>query len=593
MQLTRTRAFFLVLLISLSSAFVVSVGVRAIPAPSRSSTIEPGSQTTPCTYDNYQDSGKFIGRNCQTGKNDFSESTALALWNDENTSGIARFWEGGTWNVGGGFTINNLSGVTDWGVYGQTIFQTTTASSVVVAVGNQNANDANYHAFNYTIHDITFDGGGLATTACFSITTTLNVYVNHVIFQNCFELGTGCFRLTNWNANQIISKGVYVENSQFIQCKITLSGAVNGYLRNSAFIGQTPSDTQNFLVDFSKGDIVPTKVNNLGNFCFCGNTISGWTVKGIFGGFQAISNDTIAQNTVRDAPTFIATTDTAGGIYFEGLKVTDNYYSSATGGIAIGYGHSIILASNIVSFDTSPASFSTVITIEESQDHSVNMVPKNVQILNNEIYKWGGIGMDLGFKDGTVLGNEIYDVNQFGASFDSDPGILIQANLTNTVIASNSIISDVNSGPGQSRPITYLTAAKNVTVIGNYLFYQNFGCAQGAGIKFSVTADPTFQAYNNNCFNPFGKITNDFISGFVGLCGTGTTPVASTNYQVCGMPISMSTTGGTGVSITIFDPGGNTLQSGIHELNATYLPIGYKVNFGGFSVNPTVVVFGA
>src|SRR5207245_342319 len=95
--------------------------ILALPAPGRSSIVTPGGQTTPCSYDNYQDSGKFVGRNCQTGDNQFLETTANALLVDENVSNIARFWEPGFWLFGNvlSWEVNNVANVSDWGVYGR------------------------------------------------------------------------------------------------------------------------------------------------------------------------------------------------------------------------------------------------------------------------------------------------------------------------------------------------------------------------------------------------------------------------------------------------------------------------------------------
>ena len=43
-----------------------------------------------------------------------------------------------------------------------------------------------------------------------------------------------------------------------------LTGTIGGYLRNSVFTGTTPGLAGQALFDFSKGDIIPTRTNNLG-----------------------------------------------------------------------------------------------------------------------------------------------------------------------------------------------------------------------------------------------------------------------------------------------------------------------------------------
>jgi len=95
--------------------------------------------------------------------------------------------------------------------------------------------------------------------------------------------------------------------------------------------------------------------------------------------------------------------------------------------------------------------------------------------------------------------------------------------------------------------------------------------------------------------NPINKITNflnttnNTISFYE---GTTSTVVASTNYLIEGCDIIITSTGGTGVSITLKDNANNTVASGLATLSAVSLPMGYKVNFGAFSGAPTVTVFG-
>jgi hypothetical protein len=597
-----SMAIVLVLCSSLAVGVPIWNIAHALSADTRNSIIPPGGETTPCTWDNFQDSGKFLGRNCQTGDITYKESSAGQLFVDENQSNIVRFWESGTWNFcaptgfcapNGGISDNNVVGVSDYGIYGSTIFACSNPSCVAYSVGNQNANDAIYHADNITLHDVTIDGGGLTTSACLSITTALNVFVSHVILQNCLELATGCLRLTNWNSNQIISKNIWLDHVSGVRCKITLSGANNGALDHSTFTGMPPADTVNVLVDFSKGDIPPTASNNLGQFCFCFNTIAGWTVKGIFAGFQAISNDTIGWNTISGAAGFMTTVDTAGAVYFNGLDVEGNYYSQSTGSMLFQYGNFLTIMNNHWTVDSTPANGATGLSVSPDASSLANQPgqPNHVAILDNTIRKWGGIGMELNFTNGIVEGNQVYNGNQANGNANSNAGILIDKGDKNVLISGNDIVSDVNSGAGQSRPVNYAGAAKNITLSQNFFFYQAFGGAQGAGIFFSVTADPTFRAFDNYGFNPLGKITTPFINGAsMGMCGNAAAPNASTDYKVCGTPIEITSTGGTGVSITIKDQSGNTVASGLATLTAQYLPIAFQLNFGAFSVAPTVTV---
>jgi hypothetical protein len=86
-----------------------------------------------------------------------------------------------------------------------------------------------------------------------------------------------------------------------------------------------------------------------------------------------------------------------------------------------------------------------------------------------------------------------------------------------------------------------------------------------------------------------GKITNPFSAGGrIGAAGTSASPSASTTYQVEGTRLMVSASGGTRVSITIADSSGNTIASGLSSY-VGLLPHQFSINFGAFSVAPTVV----
>jgi hypothetical protein len=101
--------------------------------------------------------------------------------------------------------------------------------------------------------------------------------------------------------------------------------------------------------------------------------------------------------------------------------------------------------------------------------------------------------------------------------------------------------------------------------------------------------------------NPRGLMTTPitaFYSGnALGLLGTINSWNANTNYTIADVPMAITVTGGTGVSINIYDPEGYDgpgvlVASGLTTLNRMYLPIGYKINLGNFTVAPTVIVEG-
>jgi len=577
----------------------------AIPAPGRNSIVTPGGQTTPCTYDNYQDSGKFLGRDCATGDNKFSESSAGQLVVDENQSNILRFWEAGTWNfcapVGfcapnGGVKDNNVANITDTGIYGKTIFTCTNPACVVYSTGNQNAVDTIYHAQNITLYNVVLDGGQISDSVCLDGSDTLNLYVYRVAMQNCYNLASGGLRITNWNTNQLQNRNIFIRDISTFNVKIGLTGTQNGYLRDSVLTGMPPANINNYLVDMSKADFQPSISNNLGQFCFCNNIISGWTKRGIFGGFQAISNDSISGNTIVNAPGFATTTDTGFATYCNGLDIANNWFSQGSGSILFNYCNFVTIINNHWTIDNNPSQLATAISISPDASAIANQPgqPNHFNIQDNSIRKWGGISMELNFTNGLVEGNQIYDGNQGNGNPTSNAGILIDKGLRNVLIDGNGVISDVNSGVGQSRPINY-EGAKNITISNNFLFYQNLGGAQAGGIFFGVAADKTVDVTGNTGYNPVGKLTNFIVSGGIGICGTGTTVSNGVTYTVCGTPIVWSCTGGTVTAIVEKDFAGFQIWSVANcaALPSTYVytPLGYSITFTE-SVTPTLTVFG-
>ena len=100
---------------------------------------------------------------------------------------------------------------------------------------------------------------------------------------------------------------------------------------------------------------------------------------------------------------------------------------------------------------------------------------------------------------------------------------------------------------------------------------------------------------DNLGLSPVGRITNSVntTNNTIGSYG-GTTgvPVASIDYTIVGGTMMITCTAGTGVSITLKDGSGNTVASALTTLTAQTLPVGFRINFGAFSVSPTLTVFG-
>jgi hypothetical protein len=100
--------------------------------------------------------------------------------------------------------------------------------------------------------------------------------------------------------------------------------------------------------------------------------------------------------------------------------------------------------------------------------------------------------------------------------------------------------------------------------------------------------------------NPVGLIATPFSGRFgaqaisiASSIGRQATPYdANYNITIYDTAVLLNSTGGTGVNITIYDKLGNVVLSAGSSLASYYIPIGFKVNFGPFSVAPTITVIG-
>ena len=112
-----------------------------------------------------------------------------------------------------------------------------------------------------------------------------------------------------------------------------------------------------------------------------------------------------------------------------------------------------------------------------------------------------------------------------------------------------------------------------------------------------INGIPTFEfrVHDSPSINPVGALATPFenLGLTVGLGGTTAIPAGQAYvYRVEGVDVFISSSGGTGVNITLMDPDNTVLATGLTSLMAQYLPVGYKIKFGNYSTPPTVVVSG-
>lgn len=180
--------------------------------------------------------------------------------------------------------------------------------------------------------------------------------------------------------------------------------------------------------------------------------------------------------------------------------------------------------------------------IQGTQGSAIEVLPNGVEgtkIFINDLY--------VGSPDGQNIAGD-------GAGYGDVAGAVIHAYDTETKIY-------VNGG--------YVNSTASVPI---YYWFEN------------VTSVKNLANFNGLSI-PYTLIANSAL-GTIGLHG-GTTVSASTNYTVTGCDVLATVSGGTDVLIDIFGPDGNYYVYHATALTNLLIPVGYKINFGAFSLAPT------
>lgn len=185
-----------------------------------------------------------------------------------------------------------------------------------------------------------------------------------------------------------------------------------------------------------------------------------------------------------------------------------------------------------------------------------------------------------------IIDNNIF--HSCGSALSSSAG-LIQITSTTTDILVQGNIFGAGTPPVSARPL-YVT-----TSVDRCLFKDNDcnGLTNKMPTIPAISTDVTIT--DNLSLNPIGKITspvNTTQNTIGNYGGTTSTVVASIDYTIVGGTGILFITGGTGVSITVKDGAGTTLESSVTSPITRTLPKGFKINFGAFSVAPTLIVGG-
>lgn len=189
----------------------------------------------------------------------------------------------------------------------------------------------------------------------------------------------------------------------------------------------------------------------------------------------------------------------------------------------------------------------------------------------------------------TIIGNEILDNNHLNSSFY---GIELVAEGPNVTLDNTTIVGNLVSG-SPFQVVAIGTRDKTGGIVGNVTIASNIITTSPTPIKLDKGTGIVVR--NNVGYNPVGKISTPFATSpsTMGPMGNSTSPSSNTIYKVSGVDLYFTSSGGIGVSITIEDILGNTVYSPGPGLPVPFfVPVGYQISFGLFSVAPTVVVFG-
>jgi hypothetical protein len=245
---------------------------------------------------------------------------------------------------------------------------------------------------------------------------------------------------------------------------------------------------------------------------------------------------------------------TADGIRIHGgsekMIITGNYiHDCDTNGIRIGSGgggvpsSDILVANNLIK----NVSRKTADTYDGIRVEPGSGGTSNVKICNN-----------------MILDDRTTPRNRYAIFINNPQGITI----SNLWIHDNTAFSNLSGG------VVLSWAVASSRLSGDIRIMNNSG-SPGT----TMIASPF-----NNTHNEIGlRLTGGAVSA---------TPEPSTMYTVVACPISVTSTGGSGVTITVSDPSGNDLVSGVSTVSGLYLARGFRISFGAFSTGspPSVTV---
>jgi len=212
-----------------------------------------------------------------------------------------------------------------------------------------------------------------------------------------------------------------------------------------------------------------------------------------------------------------------------------------------------------------------------------------LEAFGNYIWQNAGGGVQLW---SMTSGATVHD-NNFNNNGDNTHPVIVLKSLTTATtraVVHDNVMIDTRASGSACNFFIQATLGVNANVQNNTMTGQKSG---NDAINVATHASNNLTIAQNAGYNGTkGSITNpiDTTNNRLGVAGNTATAVASTDYVVSEVEQYLVVTGGTGVSISIKDPAGNTVRSGLTTL-AERIPLGFKINLGAFSVAPTVASY--
>lgn len=196
----------------------------------------------------------------------------------------------------------------------------------------------------------------------------------------------------------------------------------------------------------------------------------------------------------------------------------------------------------------------------------------------------------LGNQPNVIVANKFFDNGLTASNTYYDIAL---SSATNTVMNANTFSGSDQTNKTKCAIDIGDSASINNNINANNLT-PNAGASYGTAPICGFHSSGVNQMSNNVGWNPRGKITS-FIDNsglyFVSQAGTSSTLVNNTSYTISDSPILLSSSGGSGVSISLLDNNNNVIQSGLTTLTGQLLPVGFKVKVLWSVSAPTFTVY--